>query len=162
MSQARIALDLASFLDSAHAGHTPGLSREDERTALETFLRAAYDELGKAPRLLDEQELTELLRRVLPGRYGRRDPVVPHLVGLLSRYYDHLEDTETVSDIFEVRRALDGSAEDFLRAVRHGEVGHESAPPVAPIVNRAPKLGRNDPCWCGSGRKFKKCHGTGA
>ncbi|MBA2488913.1 MAG: preprotein translocase subunit SecA [Chloroflexi bacterium] len=23
----------------------------------------------------------------------------------------------------------------------------------------APKLGRNDPCWCGSGAKFKKCHG---
>jgi preprotein translocase subunit SecA len=22
-----------------------------------------------------------------------------------------------------------------------------------------PKLGRNDPCWCGSGQKFKKCHG---
>lgn len=22
--------------------------------------------------------------------------------------------------------------------------------------------GRNDPCWCGSGKKFKKCHGTGA
>lgn len=22
----------------------------------------------------------------------------------------------------------------------------------------APKLGRNDPCWCGSGRKFKSCH----
>jgi len=21
------------------------------------------------------------------------------------------------------------------------------------------KLGRNDPCWCGSGKKFKKCHG---
>ena len=23
-----------------------------------------------------------------------------------------------------------------------------------------PKIGRNDPCWCGSGKKFKKCHGT--
>ncbi|TMF54239.1 MAG: hypothetical protein E6I22_09510 [Chloroflexi bacterium] len=23
----------------------------------------------------------------------------------------------------------------------------------------AGKLGRNDPCWCGSGKKFKKCHG---
>jgi preprotein translocase subunit SecA len=21
------------------------------------------------------------------------------------------------------------------------------------------KLGRNDPCWCGSGKKFKLCHG---
>ncbi|NTU47112.1 preprotein translocase subunit SecA [Candidatus Roizmanbacteria bacterium] len=24
------------------------------------------------------------------------------------------------------------------------------------------KLGRNEPCWCGSGKKFKKCHGIGA
>jgi len=21
------------------------------------------------------------------------------------------------------------------------------------------KIGRNDPCWCGSGKKYKKCHG---
>jgi preprotein translocase subunit SecA len=21
-------------------------------------------------------------------------------------------------------------------------------------------IGRNDPCWCGSGKKFKKCHGA--
>lgn len=21
-----------------------------------------------------------------------------------------------------------------------------------------PKLGRNDPCWCGSGKKYKRCH----
>ncbi len=27
-------------------------------------------------------------------------------------------------------------------------------------VRRAVKLGRNDPCWCGSGKKYKKCHGT--
>jgi len=26
----------------------------------------------------------------------------------------------------------------------------------------ATKLGRNDPCWCGSGKKFKKCHGREA
>jgi uncharacterized protein YecA (UPF0149 family) len=23
-----------------------------------------------------------------------------------------------------------------------------------------PKIGRNDPCYCGSGKKFKKCHGA--
>jgi hypothetical protein len=27
-----------------------------------------------------------------------------------------------------------------------------------PIRNTGPKLGRNDPCWCGSGQKYKKCH----
>jgi hypothetical protein len=26
------------------------------------------------------------------------------------------------------------------------------------IRNVGPKLGRNDPCWCGSGKKYKKCH----
>jgi preprotein translocase subunit SecA len=33
---------------------------------------------------------------------------------------------------------------------------------VAQTVQASPheKLGRNDPCWCGSGKKFKKCHGA--
>ncbi len=31
--------------------------------------------------------------------------------------------------------------------------------PVAPIVNKRPKIGRNDPCPCGSGKKYKKCCG---
>ena len=31
-------------------------------------------------------------------------------------------------------------------------------PATIPIRNTQAKLGRNDPCWCGSGKKFKKCH----
>ena len=27
-----------------------------------------------------------------------------------------------------------------------------------PVVNKEEKPGRNDPCWCGSGKKYKKCH----
>jgi len=30
----------------------------------------------------------------------------------------------------------------------------------APVRREAPKVGRNDPCPCGSGRKYKNCHGT--
>lgn len=30
--------------------------------------------------------------------------------------------------------------------------------PVAPIVRERPKTGRNEPCWCGSGKKYKNCH----
>jgi hypothetical protein len=33
------------------------------------------------------------------------------------------------------------------------------AAPVLPIRNTAPKIGRNDPCPCGSGKKYKKCCG---
>ena len=30
-----------------------------------------------------------------------------------------------------------------------------------PVVRAAPKVGRNEPCPCGSGAKYKKCHGAG-
>jgi preprotein translocase subunit SecA len=40
----------------------------------------------------------------------------------------------------------------------------EDSPPPAPVeqrrVDQSEQLGRNDPCWCGSGKKFKKCHGA--
>ena len=32
-------------------------------------------------------------------------------------------------------------------------------PPKTPIIRDTPKIGRNDPCICGNGRKFKKCCG---
>jgi len=31
---------------------------------------------------------------------------------------------------------------------------------VQRVVSDREKIGRNDPCWCGSGKKFKKCHGA--
>jgi preprotein translocase subunit SecA len=31
--------------------------------------------------------------------------------------------------------------------------------PVGPVVRDTPKIGRNDPCPCGSGKKYKQCHG---
>ncbi len=32
---------------------------------------------------------------------------------------------------------------------------------ITPIRRATPKVGRNDPCPCGSGKKYKKCHGAG-
>jgi preprotein translocase subunit SecA len=40
--------------------------------------------------------------------------------------------------------------------LQHGDEPVEGS--LAPA--HAAKLGRNDPCWCGSGKKFKKCHGA--
>ena len=45
-----------------------------------------------------------------------------------------------------------------------GEEGFEqtehSKPSITPIRRDAPKVGRNDPCPCGSGKKYKKCCGA--
>jgi len=37
----------------------------------------------------------------------------------------------------------------------------EAQPQLRPVQRSVPKVGRNDPCPCGSGKKYKKCHGAG-
>lgn len=39
------------------------------------------------------------------------------------------------------------------------QIARRIGPRQLPLV-KPPKLGRNDPCWCGSGKKYKKCHGA--
>ena len=48
---------------------------------------------------------------------------------------------------------VDGLTGEEAVAVAPQNVGNQ------PIVNEGPRLGRNDPCWCGSGKKYKNCHG---
>ena len=40
-------------------------------------------------------------------------------------------------------------------------VGPRPQGPTGPVRNEGPKIGRNDPCPCGSGKKYKNCHGRG-
>lgn len=35
---------------------------------------------------------------------------------------------------------------------------HDDDHDAEPVVKQEPKPGRNEPCWCGSGKKYKKCH----
>ncbi len=49
--------------------------------------------------------------------------------------------------------------EDASRSLGLSASRSGSGPPV-PVHREEPKVGRNDPCPCGSGKKFKKCHGT--
>ena len=49
------------------------------------------------------------------------------------------------------------------RAARRKAAARGQTPSVAParpstVKRERPKVGRNDPCWCGSGKKYKQCH----
>jgi preprotein translocase subunit SecA len=61
------------------------------------------------------------------------------------------------------RRALEfqHAETDTLAAASAAEVAVEDAVPEVqtPILRDQPKVGRNEPCPCGSGKKFKQCHG---
>jgi preprotein translocase subunit SecA len=46
-------------------------------------------------------------------------------------------------------------------AYAEDEVAYEEPAPVEQRrLDDEEQIGRNDPCWCGSGKKYKKCHGA--
>ena len=47
---------------------------------------------------------------------------------------------------------------DYEEALAEADVAEEPAKPQ-PFVRQGQKVGRNDPCPCGSGKKYKQCHG---
>ena len=66
------------------------------------------------------------------------------------------------------RKAAQSAMVDFTRTVQRNKeremasmqfVGGGDIATLAPVV-KADKVGRNDPCPCGSGKKYKKCHGS--
>ncbi len=65
---------------------------------------------------------------------------------------DAQEDSERLQRQMEQRR----------RAAVEGRAGEDGKPQAVAkqVVREGPKVGRNDPCPCGSGKKYKKCHGA--
>jgi preprotein translocase subunit SecA len=56
-----------------------------------------------------------------------------------------------------------GGAVDMAAAQQVGPNGGNGGGPdvVETVVkDEHENIGRNDPCWCGSGKKYKKCHGA--
>jgi len=162
MAHKEVSLDLAAFLDSSEAGRL-AVGRDEVRRIAEAVLTVCYDQLGKKPRLLDFEDVTGLLTRELPPWFAPRDAAIEHAPTVIRAYFKHLESTEIVPQAYEIGRALDGSMDAFVDEVKSGRnAERQVARTRDPFVHGASKLGRNDPCSCGSGKKFKKCHGKNA
>ena len=51
-----------------------------------------------------------------------------------------------------------GAPDDLTQPRGPARVGGDDV--IKTVKRDEPKVGRNEPCWCGSGKKFKKCHGA--
>ena len=91
------------------------------------------------------------------------------VMAALARLYRHLpaetdEERELVAllDREQPLTDLDEAIEDLVATVADlYDLTRDMRYKVDTVRREAPKVGRNDPCPCGSGKKFKQCHGAG-
>jgi preprotein translocase subunit SecA len=95
--------------------------------------------------------------------YGQRDPLVEYKKEAFEVFADMTGRiaTETLSRLFKVQfreeKTINRTSEKQKLLYNRGD----SAESMRPIT-RGKKTGRNEPCPCGSGRKYKKCCGVNA
>ena len=66
---------------------------------------------------------------------------------------------EDVEAVEEQRRQADNTPKKFEHDAASAGEAEPAAAPASRAPRQGPKVGRNDPCPCGSGKKYKQCHG---
>ena len=92
--------------------------------------------------------------------YGQRDPLVEYKNEAFNMFEQLMAgiDGEIVHRIYKVQVSTQPPPTSPIAEAAKRMQRNTSEQVVAqPIVNTARKLGRNDPCPCGSGLKYKKC-----
>lgn len=92
--------------------------------------------------------------RVLPALVERQPHIYAKLVELLA------EDVTTEAMTAEVAGVIFPPTQVIVEAFDAAASGRRPGERVGPAVRDPAKVGRNDPCPCGSGAKYKKCHGA--
>jgi preprotein translocase, secA subunit len=127
---------------------------------------------------LDHLENLEALREAVYLRsYGQKNPLTEYKLEGFDIFYAMLDEirfsiasllvlvrisTEEPASRTQGRRIPQGSAHHSSMGSFHqssSPMGSSSKPENVQVVRTAPKVGRNDPCPCGSGKKYKHCCG---
>lgn len=148
-----------------------GFYKEKERKYSEPFMRhmerilllETIDYLWK-DHLLGIDHLKEGINL---RAYAQKDPILEYKKEAFQMFKGmiHQIKADSISKMF---RAQGLTQEEVLEirvkqerelAFIHGNLGKEKAEPTKPVTRAEQKVGRNDPCPCGSGKKYKKCCG---
>jgi hypothetical protein len=129
-----------------HVERAPRLTQKNlnDAKAIVEEERGAVDGLEERP----------IHQRIAPPLIERQPHVVARLQELLA------EDVSTEAMTAETAAIIFLPTQVILEAFDAAVEGRRPGERVGPVVRQQAKVGRNDPCPCGSGSKYKRCHGA--
>jgi preprotein translocase subunit SecA len=136
-----------------------GLRGYGQRDPLVEYKKESF-ELFAAMKDRVEEEIVRYLWRLMPvlgGGAGEAPPIPRPVVRRPSPMTLSGPQTAAAASPFGAIRG-GGTATAVAEPPRPGRSGGDDV--VRQVRRDEPKVGRNDPCPCGSGKKYKKCHGA--
>ena len=120
--------------------------------------------------------MDELKKGIGLRGYGQKDPVVQYRLEGTDMFDDMIEDIriDVVKILLNIRKkegpiqrtetskVTGAGLEDTAINLVDGNISEKEGGMNKTVVNEGPKVGRNDPCPCGSGKKYKNCCGKNA
>ena len=109
---------------------------------------------------MDHIDDMEILRQGIGlAAYGQRDPVVEYKMQAFEMFDGMISSIqeETVRMLYHVKVEQKVEREQVAKVT--GTNKDDSAGPKKPVQRKEVKVYPNDPCPCGSGKKYKQCHG---
>jgi preprotein translocase subunit SecA len=106
---------------------------------------------------MDHLDAMDQLRTGIGLRaYGQKDPLVEYKFEAYNMFQEMIDaiQEDVVRYLYKVRLV----PQEHERRVKHIAENRGEEAPRTP-VRVGPKVGRNDPCPCGSGKKYKRCCG---
>lgn len=95
--------------------------------------------------------------------YGQKDPLVEYKKEgfTLFKLMDEQVKTDVITKLFRVEVTREEQVEQMQPKEQemHFTHGADEDVSLGPVTRKEDKVGRNDLCPCGSGKKYKKCHG---
>ena len=157
---------MSNLIDSGWAAWLPFelIEALEARSGRSADRRALRERLERGPSEADE-ERWERFRLVCPSRIDLPADARGLTTADAERLLDQLGLLDTEPEPVELVLTLDNEDLRELEGIRAArDVGSVGAPdPDMPSLEAqfgGRKVGRNDPCPCGSGKKFKRCHGS--
>jgi len=153
----RYRLLAAEFLDGSRASVWRERLGDGIGEAVALLVHVLANDLAMAPKDIDREHLGGFLSTLLPARLTGNEPYRDDLVDLLEDLMAHIGEAEGLATQWEWTSAIDAGRGAFKQGLADPDRPLLSAPRHEPDRRPAAKIGRNDPCPCGSGRKYKRC-----
>jgi hypothetical protein len=153
----RYRLLAASFRESDSSASLRDRLGAGFSAALDAVVGALWRDLGSAPRDLDREKVASLLTTILPGRLAGDEPWRSDAPDVVEGFLAFVAEEESLTNAWELVSAIDESRDAFEGALANPKRPQLGAVRHSPDRRPSEKIGRNDPCFCGSGKKYKHC-----